>query len=365
MEESASLCQRFVVSKKASKLRPAAYIITSVTEAKIMETVELQPRPLYGIGTVSRLTGIKADTLRVWERRYDLVASHKTSSGRRQYTRAGLEHLQLIAALLEGGARIGEIASAERKTLESLLRAGGRQGSESIPTPRPRVVFVGEALCRWLADHQGAISNVDALLAEESALKASSNFPDNLESTDTLVVGGKCLNGLESTGIIRLCDQLKPLKVLVCYESLTDSSVRALQDHSLVILNYPLDAGELACHLNIALVEKHSAAGATNIADLVNVRPHIYSESELQGARLMKSALDCECPQHLADLISALNRFESHSVGCSTESWEDAAVHACVYTYTAQARWLMEKALDTVIENRRGELVDLKSAKSG
>ncbi|MEH6517073.1 MAG: MerR family transcriptional regulator [Halioglobus sp.] len=329
-----------------------------------MATVQLQPRPLYGIGTVSRLTGIKADTLRVWERRYDLVASHKTSSGRRQYTRAGLEHLQLIAALLEGGARIGEIASAERKTLESLLRAGGKQGSESIPTPKPRVVFVGEALCRWLSDHQGAISNVDALLAEESAVKACSSFPEDLESVDTLVVGGDCLNGLEATGIVRLCMQLKPLKVLLCYESLTESSLRTLQDHAVVVLNYPLEVGELACHLNLALVEKHSAVGAANIADLVNIRPHIYSEPELHDARLMKSSLDCECPQHLVDLITALNRFEAYSVDCSTESWDDAAVHACLYTYTAQARWLMEKALDTVIENRRGELAGLESAKN-
>ena len=32
----------------------------------------LEPRPLYGIGTVARLTGLKPDTLRVWERRYGL-----------------------------------------------------------------------------------------------------------------------------------------------------------------------------------------------------------------------------------------------------------------------------------------------------
>ncbi|RCL44621.1 MAG: MerR family transcriptional regulator, partial [Halieaceae bacterium] len=38
----------------------------------------LEPRPLYGIGTVARLTGLKSDTLRVWERRYGLGASHKS-----------------------------------------------------------------------------------------------------------------------------------------------------------------------------------------------------------------------------------------------------------------------------------------------
>ena len=45
----------------------------------------LEPRPLYGIGTVARLTGLKSDTLRVWERRYGLGASYKSPTGRRQY----------------------------------------------------------------------------------------------------------------------------------------------------------------------------------------------------------------------------------------------------------------------------------------
>ena len=42
--------------------------------APIRTTVSLEPRPLYGIGTVARLTGLKSDTLRCgsvgmgWER---------------------------------------------------------------------------------------------------------------------------------------------------------------------------------------------------------------------------------------------------------------------------------------------------------
>ena len=75
--------------------------------APIKDLPALEPRPLYGIGTVARLTGLKPDTLRVWERRYGLGASYKSASGRRQYTQADLEHLQLISALVGDGARIG------------------------------------------------------------------------------------------------------------------------------------------------------------------------------------------------------------------------------------------------------------------
>ena len=34
-----------------------------------MQQTPLEPRPLYGIGTVARMTGLKPDTLRIWERR--------------------------------------------------------------------------------------------------------------------------------------------------------------------------------------------------------------------------------------------------------------------------------------------------------
>ena len=80
----------------------------------------LEPRPLYGIGTVARLTGLKSDTLRVWERRYGLGASYKSPTGRRQYTQSDLDHLQLVSALVKQGVRIGEIAASDRKTLEVL-----------------------------------------------------------------------------------------------------------------------------------------------------------------------------------------------------------------------------------------------------
>ena len=47
--------------------------------APVTAVTQLEPRPLYGIGTVARLTGLKPDTLRVWERRYGLGASNKSA----------------------------------------------------------------------------------------------------------------------------------------------------------------------------------------------------------------------------------------------------------------------------------------------
>jgi hypothetical protein len=60
----------------SNRVFPAYTRVERRGESK-MQQVNLETRPLYGIGTVARLTGLKPDTLRVWERRYGLGASHK------------------------------------------------------------------------------------------------------------------------------------------------------------------------------------------------------------------------------------------------------------------------------------------------
>ena len=81
------------------------------------DTVEL--RPLYTIGTVARITGLKPDTLRIWDRRYGLGASVKSKTGRRQYTQTDLEHLQIIAGLVRHGYKIGDRKSTRLNSSHS------------------------------------------------------------------------------------------------------------------------------------------------------------------------------------------------------------------------------------------------------
>ena len=63
-------------------------------------------------------------------------------------------------------------------------------------------------------------------------------------------------------------------------------------------------------------------------------------------------------PQASSKLIQSLNEFEEYSSSCSAEDWHEAAVHACIYAYTSQARWLMEKALAAALEEHDGPLSD-------
>lgn len=320
-----------------------------------MQPAQLETRPLYGIGTVARLTGLKPDTLRVWERRYGLGASHKSATGRRQYTQSDLEHLQLIAALVAAGSRIGEIATTERKTLEMLVRNRGKSGHESLAERKPRAVFVGKQLCDWLDGHQGCIAGVDARLARVALADFTPAGQAVLEDVDTLIV--ECPN-LASGNINKLqavVEHFKPREVIVSYQFGNDRWLAELESRGHATTTFPPDPAYLAFEITRGQAEKNASLGESNLGELMSAKPRQFSEAELSAARQLKSALDCECPRHISDLISALANFEAYSSACSVENWHDAAVHACIYAYTGQARHLMEKALQAVLEERGEE----------
>ena len=73
------------------------------------EIIEHPGEKLYTIGTVSKLTGVGAITLRAWERRYGLIRPVRKESGHRLYTRQHIDQINRITALTQQGMRISQI----------------------------------------------------------------------------------------------------------------------------------------------------------------------------------------------------------------------------------------------------------------
>ena len=71
--------------------------------------IEHPGEKLYTIGTVSKLTGVGATTLRAWERRYGLIQPVRKESGHRLYTRQHIDQINRITALTQQGMRISQI----------------------------------------------------------------------------------------------------------------------------------------------------------------------------------------------------------------------------------------------------------------
>lgn len=333
--------------------------------APVNSKVVLESRPLYGIGTVARLTGLKPDTLRVWERRYGLGASYKSPSGRRQYTQSDLEHLQIIATLVNEGARIGEIASSERKTLEMLVRNRGKRLERTLPPTKPKAVFVGGNICRWLDEHQGCMSAVSAFLVRQDLSECFDSF-DVDGDIDVLVVDCPSVSMSHIDGIEAMASQLGASRTLVTYKLANDRWLAEMDRRGFTAIAFPPDPGRLAFELSRVAVEAETQKGEFDLGELVEVKERRFSDQELEAARNVQSVLACECPRHIADLIGGLADFEVYSTQCSVENWEDAAVHSRIYAYASQARHLMEKAMAAVLEERSVEFEQaLKAQRRG
>lgn len=82
----------------------------------------------YQIGTVARATGISTHTLRVWERRYGVVAPARTPGGSRVYSDRDVTKLRLLKRLTGEGHSIGRIARLSIAELQSLA-AGAPMGT--------------------------------------------------------------------------------------------------------------------------------------------------------------------------------------------------------------------------------------------
>ncbi len=81
------------------------------------------PEALYPMRVVTRLTGLPANTIRVWERRYQAIAPRRTGGNARRYSADDVRKLQLLRDLTSRGHRIGDVAARTIRELEQIVEA--------------------------------------------------------------------------------------------------------------------------------------------------------------------------------------------------------------------------------------------------
>lgn len=87
---------------------------------------------LFSIKDLENLSGIKAHTIRIWEKRYNLLIPHRTDSNIRYYDLDNLKKLLNISILNSHGYKISKIAEFTNDELESKVREyiSGHQNRE-------------------------------------------------------------------------------------------------------------------------------------------------------------------------------------------------------------------------------------------
>ncbi len=87
----------------------------------------------YSIKDVERLSGIKAHTLRIWEKRYGIIEPKRTDTNIRYYTDEELKKVLNIAILNNYGVKISKIVGLSNRELhQKVLEIGNEDVAENI-----------------------------------------------------------------------------------------------------------------------------------------------------------------------------------------------------------------------------------------
>lgn len=119
--------------------------------------------PIYNLNVVLRETGLTADTLRAWERRYNLPKPQRTPGGHRLYSDYDVAVVKWLRARQKEGLTISRAVELWKET------AASRDPLESLPQPVSEGVIsvpvnpIDELRLSWVK----ACLNFDALQADE------------------------------------------------------------------------------------------------------------------------------------------------------------------------------------------------------
>ncbi len=294
----------------------------------------------FNIAAVAELTGIPAETLRTWERRYGVVNPERTAGGQRRYSNEEVDRLCLIAQLVESGSRISTLAKLDLTELRQRFELAQDQ-------PRPihgdiRVLWVGSSPLRVDGSTPSGVRvQVVGSVNELPAL------PERVEDTDVVVVGLDELGPDPKAALSTLQERMNDARIVVTYSFLPSSRRAELEMPGVRVLRTPLPSPEF----RQAIADFFLAdTGARAVGRGTAPAPR-FTVEQLRMLSDQSASLKCECPNHISSVVTSLLAFEEYSRNCIEESPPDEAVHRTLEQGTGWARLQMEDLLDLVLKH--------------
>ncbi len=317
---------------------------------------------IYRIGAVANLSGVPVATLRVWERRYGLVAPPKTGGGQRLYSKQDVRKLTMLKTLTQQGHGISSLSVLSLDELQAMLNqhraAHSSRGHASGEPVEIRLAVVGYSIASRL-ETQRFMQGLG-----QATLKLSQVFHQlqdalQAEVTDApqvlLVQMGSVQIGA-AQDLVRLRKQWGVRRCILIYHFATVAVLQYLHSAGVVARREPVTDEELTDIIqSVAYVD--SSLLLPDPGMQATIAPRKYSDAVLRRMAEISTNVLCECPRHVADLISMLNSFEAYSQDCLSNSTQDARLHAYLTAVSGSARAMFEQALERIAAH---ENIDLK-----
>ncbi|MBW2425980.1 MAG: MerR family transcriptional regulator, partial [Deltaproteobacteria bacterium] len=327
------------------------------------------------IGTVSTLTDLDPHTIRAWERRYEAIKPARTETGRRRYDDRTVERLQLLKALVDCSEAIGTIAHLADDELRARLEKladleGQRTRSSSVAEThlgKRSLALLAPSLSAQLRANAVALADLELVLSEHDEKEFIEAARRQI--CDVVVVELDALETTAPLGFVRSCQSLpgSPL-VVVLYHFAQRSSLARLAQAGAKLVQSPVRLEQLRrTILDRLMIEQvrerrgrpastTGSPGASAVAARASENSReapVRRFDDEQLARLFEisAGIACECPNHLASLVSALAAFEAYSAACESRDEADAALHRHLAQGTGEARARLETLLFELCEH--------------
>lgn len=318
--------------------------------------------PRYRSSAAARMVNIPVATLRVWERRYQVVGPTQAPSGHRLYSSQDVRRLVLIKQLVNRGHGIGMLARMETPRLQDLVdeadqtegvlkrpvsRLVGQSTAVAVSDERIRMVLIGtETSIRW-AGHVERLHDIDVVAAADDSI--SSELALQHVRADIVLADFGAMHMDTVDRLVRLSRVVGARQMVVVYGFANSQVLEALRARGAILRRSPLEPTEL----QQTLVE--AMRGWRSVARALRSVPDPAPAARFDATTLTRLTQDmprvaCECPQHLAELVTLLGQFEAYSADCESRQPVDVALHAYLYRVAGHARALMEDALATIAE---------------
>ena len=292
----------------------------------------------YRSGAAARLAGLPVETLRVWERRYDLSATQRSAHGQRLYSAEQVMRLRLLKQLVDQGHPIGQLAALPVERLRELAGADGDAADPGLS--RIGVVVIGLALARRIEASLRDTAPLD-VLASCSRFDRSDCLPAGIES-DVLIVELPELDESAVHWIAAARDAAQAGAVVVLYRFCSSATIRSLRAQGWLVARVPSELGELVPLCRQALAGQRLPLQRPAVEPVARR----FDEDALANITAAGNRLVCECPRHLADLLLMVGSFERYSFQCMSRNQDDARLHQDLGHAAGQARAILEGAME-------------------
>lgn len=138
---------------------------------------------------------------------------------------------------------------------------------------------------------------------------------------------------------------------IVTYSFARRALIRSLQSQQVRVLQSPITLEVLQAHLAPLVIRNVLQSARKELSMDPSPVPPRFSREQLGKLMEVASSVQCECPNHLAQVVERLQAFEAYSKDCENKNDADRAIHAALYKASASARLEMEKALEVLIKH--------------